>query len=177
MTKVGAGSLRITGTLELLGVTVSTGKLALEGVNAAGWFARTEPVLTNNAAVEIKVAGSDTATLLYAIQGSGTLTKVGTGTAVMAASNSYSGATVVSEGTLALSHASALGSTAAGVSVASGATLDLRGVAVGAETLTLQGGTLAASSGSSPDAPPRMAPASSSRECSRKTCSTGLTRF
>jgi autotransporter-associated beta strand protein len=151
MTKAGAGSLRITGTLELGGITVSAGKLALEGVNGVGmlgWVGG--PVaLTNNAAVEIKVAGSSTASLLYSIAGIGTLTKLGTGTAVLTASNSYSGATAVSEGTLALSYASGLGSTAAGVSVASGATLDLRGVAVSAETVTLQGGTFGTSTGSS----------------------------
>ena len=52
----------------------------------------------------------------------------------------------MSIGTLAVTHANALGSTAGGTEVASGATLDILG-AVGAEPVTLNGGTLKNSTG------------------------------
>ena len=77
----------------------------------------------------------------------GTLTKLGTGTLTLAAANTYSGATTVSAGTLAVTHADGLGTSAADTTVASGATLDLQGVSVGNESIILNGGTLAASSG------------------------------
>jgi autotransporter-associated beta strand protein len=151
MTKAGAGTLRITGTLELGGITVNTGKLALNnasGVGMLGWIGG--PVaLTNNAEVELNITGANTATLDYGIAGTGSLTKVGTGTAVLNASSTYSGATTVSAGTLALTKDTALGTSAGGVTVDSGATLDLRGVVVGTEAVALNGGTLATSTGTS----------------------------
>jgi hypothetical protein len=50
---------------------------------------------------------------------------------------------------LAITNAAGLGDVAGGATVASGATLDLRGVILGAEALTLSGGTLATSTGTS----------------------------
>ena len=79
----------------------------------------------------------------------GTFTKLGSGTLTLSGTNTYTGATTVSAGTLAVSNAAGLGSSAAGTTVASGATLDLQNVAVGAEALTLNGGTLSVSSGTS----------------------------
>ncbi|MBP6459499.1 MAG: autotransporter-associated beta strand repeat-containing protein, partial [Crocinitomicaceae bacterium] len=85
------------------------------------------------------------------ISGTGAVTKVGTGTLTLTGipstptvilANDYSGVTTVSAGTLAVGNAT-LGSTAAGTTVASGATLDLRGPVVGDEAVTINGGTLA----------------------------------
>lgn len=71
---------------------------------------------------------------------SGTLTKDGAGTATLTASNTYTGATTISDGALRISNASALGSTASGTTVQSGAALELvGGISVGAEALSLAG--------------------------------------
>jgi autotransporter-associated beta strand protein len=85
----------------------------------------------NNAVAEIAIIK----------QGSGTLTLSGT--------NTYTGTTTVNAGTLAITNASALGTTAAGTIIASGATLDIRNISVGAEALTINGGTLLTSTGTS----------------------------
>ncbi|NTV95388.1 MAG: filamentous hemagglutinin N-terminal domain-containing protein, partial [Thiobacillus sp.] len=71
------------------------------------------------------------------------LTKSGAGTLVLTANNNYDGATAVSAGTLVAQHDSALGDVAGGVTVASGATLVLDNADVGAEAITVNGGTLA----------------------------------
>ncbi len=81
---------------------------------------------------------------------SGTLTKDGTGTLTLSGANTYTGATLVNAGTLAVTVNNALGTNAAGTTVASGATLDLRNVIyTTTEAVTLNGGTLAASTGTS----------------------------
>ncbi|PYF83297.1 VCBS repeat-containing protein/autotransporter-associated beta strand protein [Marinomonas alcarazii] len=76
------------------------------------------------------------------------LTKVGAGTLVMSATNSYDGSTTVSEGTLVASGGSAISDTSA-VTVASGATLELDvdasetvGSIAGAGNIIANGGTL-----------------------------------
>jgi autotransporter-associated beta strand protein len=69
-----------------------------------------------------------------------TLTKVGAGTVVLAAPNTYAGRTDVCAGILAVTDPAGLGTTTAGTAVENGATLELRGgVAVHPEPLTLKG--------------------------------------
>ena len=71
---------------------------------------------------------------------SGTLTKDGAGTATLTASNTYTGTTTISDGALRISNASALGTTASGTTVQSGAALELiGGISVGAEALSVAG--------------------------------------
>ena len=73
------------------------------------------------------------------------VTKVGQGTLVMDAANSYTGPTTVSAGTLEVANAGALASTE--VSVASGATLSVaNGTTMQSPSVTLNGGTLAGGS-------------------------------
>ena len=83
------------------------------------------------------------------ISGTGAVTKTGTGTQTLSGSNTYSGTTAVNAGTLVITNNAGLGGTLGGTTVATGATLDLRNVAVGAEAVTLSGGTLATSTGTS----------------------------
>ncbi len=76
----------------------------------------------------------------FGIYGSGTLTKDGTGTAVILTSNGYTGATAVNAGVLNIRTATALGDIIAGTSVASGAALEIQGgITTAAEALTLNG--------------------------------------
>jgi fibronectin-binding autotransporter adhesin len=76
------------------------------------------------------------------LNGGGTLTKTGTGTLVMAGTNSYTGATSVTEGTLLLASGDGLGGSAAGTTVSAGAQLRLNTtgtVTMAAEPLTISG--------------------------------------
>ena len=67
------------------------------------------------------------------------LFKSGAGTLTLSGNNQYTGSTAVNAGTLWLGGATALGSIAAGTSVASGAAIDLHGQTVGAEAIAIQG--------------------------------------
>lgn len=70
------------------------------------------------------------------ISGAASVTQNGTGTVVMNMANTYTGTTTVNAGTFKLGNASALGATS-GVTIASGATLDLNALTIG--NLTLAG--------------------------------------
>jgi fibronectin-binding autotransporter adhesin len=102
--------------------------------------------VTNGAAgaLTLTAGGDNTSTLFSGIlqNGSGTIsfTKSGTGTLTLTGANTYSGLTTVSGGILLIQNSTALGTTAGGTTVSSGATLELQsGIAVGGETLTLNG--------------------------------------
>ncbi|MCX6978971.1 MAG: PEP-CTERM sorting domain-containing protein, partial [Verrucomicrobia bacterium] len=81
------------------------------------------------------------ATLPIAANLSGGLTKNGAGALTLAAANTYAGATNLNAGSIIATNASALGTTAAGTTIASAATLDVR-ANIGAESLTLGGSGL-----------------------------------
>ena len=99
---------------------------------------------TGGAVVNLIAGGDNTSTTF-----SGTITnttnalnvqKTGTGTWTLSGANSYTGTTAVNAGILNLQNGSALGSTAGGTTVASGATLQLQGnITVGNEALTVSG--------------------------------------
>ena len=89
------------------------------------------------------VATNRTANVGSSLDGTTGLTKSDLGTVALGASNSYSGTTAVNAGRLAIAHGNALGSTADGTIVASGAQLRLvatnSGFTVGNEALTISG--------------------------------------
>lgn len=90
--------------------------------------------------------GSVTGTGLtaYELQGTGNLTKSGTGTLILRNQNSYSGTITISAGTLKAS-GTTMATSAAGITIQSGAALDLSGQAItDAETLTIAGTGLTA---------------------------------
>ncbi len=83
-------------------------------------------------------SGSSTVSLV--IGGAGTVTKSGAGTLVLSGANTFTGTTTINAGVVNIQNATALGTTAAGTTVASGARLELQGgIAVGAEALTING--------------------------------------
>ncbi len=80
---------------------------------------------------------SDTASISGVISGSGNLVKQGSGTLTLTGANTYSGTSAVSAGTLSVASDSNLGSN--GVTLASGATLDITGATTIDNALTLSG--------------------------------------
>jgi autotransporter-associated beta strand protein len=102
-----------------------------------------------NAALTNTNTGSDT--FSGKLTSTGALVKAGSGTLILSgAANDYSGATTVNGGTLAVSGNSAMGTTDAGTTVATNTTLDFQNVTYStAEAVTNNGGTIAASTGSS----------------------------
>jgi autotransporter-associated beta strand protein len=151
----GSGGLSVEGgTQTLSGTNTYTGATAINsgasliiagsGSLGGGNYAAG---ITNNGVFQY--ASSANQTISGVISGSGTLDKEGTGTLVLTAANTYTGATTVDQGTLAITDPGALGTSAAGTTVNAGATLDLRNVIGVAEPITLNGGTLATSTGTS----------------------------
>jgi len=128
-----AGTVTVSGTVQThkgieistTGYTLSSGTINLAGANAT---ANTITVTTG------------TSTISSVLTGSNGLTKNGTGTLALSGANTYGENTQINAGALAISHADALGSTAAGTTVASGAALELSGgITIGAEPLNLTG--------------------------------------
>ncbi|MEN3368683.1 MAG: fibronectin-binding autotransporter adhesin [Verrucomicrobiota bacterium] len=149
-TNISAGTLR-EGTGNVIpntsAVTVASG--ATYDLNS---FSETIGSLAGGGTVTSGAAGAltlaagadDTSTTFSGVLEDGTgaisFTKAGTGTLTLTGTNTYSGATVVSAGVLDIEHSSALGTTAAGTTVSSGAALQIQGgISVGNEALTLNG--------------------------------------
>ncbi|WP_454918250.1 autotransporter-associated beta strand repeat-containing protein [Xanthobacter sediminis] len=131
----GVGTLILSGTNTYTGgTTITAGTLQ---IGAGGTTGSIQGNVVNNAALVFN--HSDGLTFGGNISGSGTLEQKGTGALLLSGANSYDGATIVSAGTLRITNNTALGSTAGGTTVASGATLRLEGATVGAEALTLSG--------------------------------------
>ncbi len=173
--KSGAGTLELTGNNSYTGVTallggkLSMGSAAALGVGGAISFAggtlqysaasnafdfTTGPVRTNagsaNYSIDTNGQNVTLAGNLVAMRDTGSLTKLGAGTLTLTDSNGYFGTTTISEGTLALSGSGNLGNeTGYGTTVASGAVLDLQNKSSLQESITLNGGTLKASTGTS----------------------------
>ena len=82
-------------------------------------------------------------TLANVISGTGSLEQRGTGILTVSGSNTYSGVTLISQGTLVAGSSTALGTTAAGTTILpstpNGATLDINNQNLGAEAITVQG--------------------------------------
>jgi autotransporter-associated beta strand protein len=150
---VGAEALTISGT----GISTGGALRSVSGNNTygglltlgaasrinsdAGTLTLTNTGTITGATFGLSLGGSGNITLNSAVgTTSGTLTKDGTGTVVLAGANSYTGTTTVSVGVLNIQNATGLGTTAAGTTVASGAALELQGgISVGAEALTISG--------------------------------------
>ena len=77
---------------------------------------------------DLTFGGAGNVTVADAIAtGTGTLTKDGAGTLILSGNNTYTGTTTVTVGVLNIQHANALGTTANGTTVTSGAALQIQG--------------------------------------------------
>jgi len=143
LTKSGNGTLTLSGSNSYTGGTiVSAGQLV-------GTTASLQGAITNNASVAFDQATTGNYGSL--MSGSGSLTKLGVGTVKITGSNSYSGGTTITGGTVEVSAGSSAGGSAAGlgtgtVSIGSGAQLTYYLSTTGSHTISnafsLSGGTL-----------------------------------
>ncbi|MFT3787329.1 MAG: autotransporter-associated beta strand repeat-containing protein [Tepidisphaeraceae bacterium] len=100
LTKVGTGTLTLTGSSAYTGLTtVSAGTLQIGNGGTTGSIANTASVVNDASLVFNR---SDALTFAKVISGSGTVKQSGVGTLTLSAANTYSGATSVTAGTLAV---------------------------------------------------------------------------
>jgi autotransporter-associated beta strand protein len=139
-TKTGTGTLTLSGANTYTGTTtVNAGTLRIGDGGTTGTLG-TGNVINNSALVFDR---SNDFTVANVISGSGTVTKQGAGNLTLSGANTYTGLTTVNAGTLTISNGSALGTAAAGTTVADGATLALSGGITTGEPLTLNGAGVA----------------------------------
>jgi autotransporter-associated beta strand protein len=141
-----AGILRLNNQSEtLVGLSSAGGAGIVENNNAA--------VGTSTLTVNFATGTQTFSGILRDNGGSGSgilaFTKSGSGTQELSGGNSYTGLTTVSAGTLSISHASALGTTAAGTTVTAGNLALNGGITVAGETLSLAGGGILSSASGS----------------------------
>lgn len=142
------GAIRnIAGNNTIAGAfTISDGNGNTKIISDGGSLTLSGNISANVSARILDLSGTSTAanTFSGALSNTNTpgLTKTGTGTWTLSGANAYAGATTVTAGTLKLAHNSALGSTAAGTTVSTGAKLQLEGTNLNIpEPLTLGTGT------------------------------------
>ncbi len=151
LTKNGAGTQTLSGSNTYTGATTVTGgTLQLGNSGTTGSLSASSAISVGSGATlafnrsDNIAQGTDFSS--SAINGAGTLVKLGGGTLTLNAANGYTGTTDISNGAVRVSNATGLGTTAGGTTVRSGAALELiGGISVGAEALTLNGTGLSSS--------------------------------
>ncbi|MDH4872215.1 DUF4347 domain-containing protein, partial [Pseudomonas sp. BN515] len=154
-----SGAVSVTGgTITAdTGSRLSTGNLTLDGgtlamtvTGAAGTSTTFTNAITLGAGGgTISVAGGSGANIANfsgVISGSGSLTKTSPSILQLSGNNTYTGATNVTGGTLLVSHANALGTTAGGTTVSNGATVRIASGLTVAESFVVSGSGTSVSS-------------------------------
>jgi len=140
-TTISGGILNV-GTETSLGASTGTvtfdgGTLQFGGTGIALGASRRGTITANGAYID---TGSFSGSIAGTISGAGGLTKVGANTLTLSGNNAYAGATAVNTGVLTLGNNNALGTMAGGVTVSSGAQLQLNsGITITGEWATLSG--------------------------------------
>lgn len=138
-------NLSASGTLRLAGANAVSGRINSAGGTISYANGQNEGSAINLAGpgTKLEVLGTDSATQSGTIPTSSGeafgFEKTGDGNLILSGANTYTDATTVSAGTLTMANAAALGATAGGTTVASGATLALQGGFFTAEGVTLNG--------------------------------------
>jgi filamentous hemagglutinin family protein len=155
----GAILVEMGGALDLNGNAIyRTNTLTLNGTGVGSGGALTNSSTTAGYTTSPIVLGSDTSigsstgsvNLAGVISGAGNLTKIGSANSTFSGANTYTGTTTVTGGgILSIGHAQGLGSTDGGTIVSSTGRLLMSNQGVGAEALTLNGGSLEVTSGTS----------------------------
>jgi autotransporter-associated beta strand protein len=140
--QAGSGNLVLSGNNTYTGsTTISAGTLEIASAGRLGGGNYSQNITNNGVFL---YSGTNNQTLSGIISGTGALTHNTTGgnttTLTLTGNNTYTGATTVSAGILNIQHANALGGSANGTTVASGAVLQLQGgITIASEALTLNG--------------------------------------
>ncbi|WP_052129416.1 autotransporter-associated beta strand repeat-containing protein [Sphingomonas sp. 35-24ZXX] len=145
LTKLGAGTLTLTGENNYFGTTtISAGTLQIGNGGTTGTLGSTQFTQTQNFGNVVNNAAlvfnrSNVLTAANVISGSGSLTKLGAATLTLSGRNTYDGVTTVSAGTLVALRDSSLGSAVGNTIVANGATLQIIADGPMAESITING--------------------------------------
>ncbi len=144
ITKNGSGALTLSGASSYAGLTrVQQGTLIITRAAAVG---NTSEIQTAaNTTFELAFNNDDT--LTKTITGSGNVVKSGSGRALLTATNTYSGATEITAGTLAISQSSAVGGTS-GIDTAAGTFFELAFDSTDTLAKTISGGGSVVKTGS-----------------------------
>ncbi|MDB4055488.1 autotransporter-associated beta strand repeat-containing protein, partial [Akkermansiaceae bacterium] len=138
LVKNGLGTLTLGGTnTYTTATTVTAGTLEIGGAGSlgSGSYAGT---IANSGTFEYNSSANQT--LSGVISGTGSVVKGNTGTLTLTGANTYTGATFINEGTLAITNATALGSTVGETTINTNAKLNISGGITTAENITNVGG-------------------------------------
>ncbi len=149
LTMAGTGTLTLTtNNLYAGGTTVSSGSLQLgtSGQLGSGTYSADIAVASG---AQLQFSSTLNQTLSGTISGNGGLRKDTStlSTLTLAGNNSYGGTTTIAAGSVLPTHANALGSGSGATVIQSGGVLDVSNLTLGAEPITLNGGTVTATSG------------------------------